>query len=744
MRDERTAIFLINLVQDINVLRPLIFMAARDFNFRVVILVSAKFEARDLFGIWKGELETLRAQTGAEVQVFESDWHAFQHLKGAGIIFAGSESSLPGHSTTHTVFRYAPSTFLKVTLQHGFECVGFRHSSAHDSAHGKSISFAADVLCAWQPPELQTSMPLSQRAKAHLTGPTAALQQFTGEFERAADAPGIVCENLHSVRLNTHENLKGEFVHVFGEFCRHMSRERRNVVLRPHPGGQYALKNKVSLPINARVNNAPMYRLDLRRFAYGISAPSSVLVDMLLAQIPTAVWRDQQGSMNTDNYVGLTGVSTAKEWLEFAREAVARPEPFVEQQRGFLERERIPIEPRDVFTRYAEIFQAASRLEVRTAPIPVERQRILFVANAHLPTLQACFERPLSPLIRSGELVVDLLTEKDLANQEAALGSFDAVVEWIGRTLGRFAPDAVIFSRYSGPHSADIVSWARSRDVPVIYHIDDDLLAIPPALGRRKYAYHNSPQRLATVRSLLTSSSLVYSSTDLLRERLLSYYPDIRVIAGQINCSGRVLRPPKPGAARTIGYTGYSDHLPNLMMVLPALITILDRHPQISFELFGPIPVPEELARFGDRVRKIESVPKYEAFLMELSERCWDIGICPLVPNKFNLTKSNNKWIEYTSAGIAVVASGNMVYDECCAEGSGILVESEAEWTAALELLVTDDSERIAMVERAQQRLESDFGIPQHRQQILDVLELARAQLHEGCNRIGAPVGETV
>lgn len=726
MVQQPAAVFLLNLVQDVNILRPLVFMATRDFHFRALILISSKFYERDLFGIWRREVDVLAAETGASVQMFETDLEAFRALEGTGVVFAGSESSLAGHSTTHNVFRYAPPGFLKVTLQHGFECVGFRHSPAHDRAHGHFVSFGADIICAWQPPELQPSMPLSQRSKALVTGPTAVLQQFSDPLTRNPSAPGIVCENLHSVRLNSTSELKNEFVDAFGEFCRLLARKSEDVVLRPHPGGQYVLRNKVPVPQNARINNAPMYRVDLRKFAYGISAPSSVLIDMLLADLPTAVWRDQGGAISSDNYAGVAGVSTPREWLDFSREAAANPQPFIDAQRRFLIEQKLPIEPSEVFARFGKIFQAAARIRLSQGSNLAPNARYLFIANAHLPTLRVCLERPLSPLVRSGELQTELVTERQLLAQEEALGGPEQVVEWIHRSFAKFAPDALIFSRYSGPYGPDMVDWARSKGVPVIYQIDDDLLSVPKSLGERKYAYHNAPERLDAVRALLSSADVVYASTERLRDRILGYGADLPVVTGPINCSGRVIRRPVPDSARIIGYMASADHLPNLEMILPAIVELLDRYPQLIFELFGSIPIPQRLERFADRVRKAPAINDYEAFLQRFAERGWNIGICPLTPTDFNLTKSNNKWIEYTAVGIATVASANMIYDECCADGCGILATSTDEWYAGLERLVVNDDERLAMIERAQSKLETEYGIDQHRDQIIEVVALAR------------------
>lgn len=727
MFEQRKAIFLLNLVQDANVLRPLMFMAARDFGFRVIVLVSPKFGVRDMFGIWQAELDVLREQLGADVHYYKSDWEAFRHLQGCGIIVAGSESGLREHEETHALFRYAPTRFLKVTLQHGFECVGFRHSAAHDRAYGCHVSSGADVLCAWQGAEAQPSMPRSQHSKVRITGPTSVLQSFAGPVQRDPRGPGIVCENLHSVRLNVNKQLKHQFVGTFSQFCQLLQVDRREVVLRPHPGGQYVLKNEVELPPNATVNNAPMYRLDLRQFAYGISAPSSVLLDMLLADIPVAVWQDGEGGIDASNYAGITQVSSPAEWLDFAREASARPEPFIDTQRRFLERERIPTDPAEVFARYAEIFDAAARIRIGSGVRPVERQRLLIVANAHLPTVQVCLERPLSALIRSGEIATELLTEARLREQQRLLGSQDAVAGWVRRSLEAFAPDTIIFSRYSGPYSKVIVEWARANCVPIIYQVDDDLLSVPLSLGKSKHAYHNAPERLAAVRSLLGEADLVYASTQRLRERLLGQAPGARIVAGAINCSGIVMKQAPKRAARTVGYTASADHLANLEMVLPAIVETLDAHPDLAFELFGSIPVPPSLERFGDRVRSFPPVADYEEFLGKLRERDWDIGICPLTPTKFNRGKSNNKWVEYSATGIATIASAGMVYDECCSGGCGVLADGLDEWRTGLERLVADEAFRLRTVALAQRKLEAEYGIRQHRRQILEIIEQARA-----------------
>lgn len=720
-----TAVFLINLVQDVNILRPLLIIAARDFGMDCLLLVSTQFTGRDLFGIWGAELDRLCYDTGARLAYFADDREAQQQLDSYGVIFAGSESHLHNHVTTHSVFRYAPPGYLRVTLQHGFECVGFHHSADHVRAHGSTASFGADLVASWSGVNQLKSMAASQKHKLVVTGPTAVLQAPVGAVRKTGTEPALVCENLHSVRLSGAGDFKTQFVAAFDEFCRRLAEDSRHVVLRPHPGGQYVLKNKVPLPPNATINNAPMYRMDLRRFACGISAPSSVLVDMLLAGIPTAVWRDREGDMDADNYAGLTTVSTPVEWVDFAQAAVERSEHFLQLQRDFLEKQGLILDSAEVYSRFAEIFRSVLRTEVRPVGALAERERLLFVANAHVPTLQLSFEKPLSPLVNRGQIRTELLTEELLHDQDDIVGDPARETEWLENYLDRYGPSAVIFCRYSGPAYRPILAWAKRRRVPIIYHIDDDLLAIPPEIGAPKHALHNARARLTAVRELLSSADLVYASTEKLRAKLLEYFPELPIVVGKIYCSSTPLANPRPGRAQKVGYMASADHAHNLDMIFPAIEQMLERNPDVQLELFGSIAIPPQLARFENRVSTAPPIANYNTFLSEFARLGWDIGICPLAPIEFNLMKANTKWVEYTTVGAAVVASRGTVYDECCADGCGILADRPDEWLAGLELLIRDGGERLKMVERAQSKLKAEYTIGALREQVLDVIARA-------------------
>jgi glycosyltransferase involved in cell wall biosynthesis len=207
----------------------------------------------------------------------------------------------------------------------------------------------------------------------------------------------------------------------------------------------------------------------------------------------------------------------------------------------------------------------------------------------------------------------------------------------------------------------------------------------------------------------------------------LGYFPDLPIVVGKIYCAGTLLRDPAAGRPVRVGYMASADHAHNLEMVLPAVERLLESNADVRFELFGSIPVPEQLRRFGDRISTADPIANYDNFLNEFAKSEWDIGICPLVPINFNMTKANTKWVEYTSVGAAVVASKGTVYDECCGDGCGILADSIDEWCSALDLLVNNVEERVRIVERAQAKLEQEYSAAGLREQVLNIIALGHA-----------------
>lgn len=734
---ERRIVFLLDLLQDVSILRPLIRLAALDLRLPVHLLISHRFMERDAQGLWREEVEEIARDTGAATHVFNSEWEAFQLLQtGSGALISSSETDLSVHAINHGVFCVAPPSYLRITVQHGFECVGFLQNHEHDLAHGRNVTFAADVICGWSNASTLTAMPASQRGKLYVSGPPAVLQMPERIVKAGHARLPVVCENLHSVRFRASGNFQVPFMDIFFGFCSTLAGSGEQVALRPHPAGQYFAMQNIALPANVEVENRPAYKVDFGAYELGISAPSSVLIDMLLARIPVAVWRDEMGVMDTSHYAGLPMISSLADWLAFRDDVATQREALLQTQAAFLERLGMPTEAADVRTRFLRLMANCPGIRgsaQTTAPATTFR-RAMFVANALIPTLQLSFLKPFMPLREAGQLEWIIATEQELKEQFGSKLRSTAACAALIKRFDEFLPDILVFCRYSGPHSAELVAHARARGVPTILHIDDDLLNVPIELGKAKFDMHNHPARLKSVGHLLNHTDLVYASTFPLERRFRHLGVTTPISVGEIYCSGSVLNPAEERPVMRIGYMGF-DHAHDFEIVVPAIIRYLDRYPEATFSLFGSIPKPAAFDRFGDRFVLVPPVRDYAEFMTYFASLNWDIGICPLAPTPFNDVKANTKWVEYTSVGAAVIASRDTVYNACSADGCGILAETEQEWFEALEALTQDPRARFEQVRRAQERLLHSYSVPQLRRQVLDIFREA-TKLHSA-----GPVG---
>ena len=127
MRSQYTSGFVFNLLQDVNILRPLIYLVSDDLNAKPLLLVTKSFIKRDNHKVWIKELQEIVEDTGGCIIYLSRPyltWHLLNQSPG-GFLISASESNLRGHRETHELFKLAPSKIATITLQHGFECVGF-------------------------------------------------------------------------------------------------------------------------------------------------------------------------------------------------------------------------------------------------------------------------------------------------------------------------------------------------------------------------------------------------------------------------------------------------------------------------------------------------------------------------------------------------------------------------------------------------------------------------------------------
>lgn len=351
-----TVALLLNLIQDVAVLRPLAYLLADDLGWPPVLLVTAGFRRRDRLGTWQAELAAIARDTGGRLAAVDSPWQLWRELEGQrGALVCGSESDLPNHAETHSLLRAAPPGFTRITLQHGQECVGFLLGRAHRSRHGGSAGFAADILCGWLPAAQLSDLRPQARARLVHTGPSLAIAATSRRPLRPQRAaPGgersaLVCENLHSVRFGGRDTPVGEgFLAALHILAEALAARDLPLAIRPHPAGLWARGEAPALPGRVELVQEPSWRVAWDGFLHGVSAPSSVLFELLLAGVPVAVWQGESRALDTDRLRPLPLLSTPEELLAFDRRQ-RQGAPGTAANDAFLARQNLGTDPAEAF-----------------------------------------------------------------------------------------------------------------------------------------------------------------------------------------------------------------------------------------------------------------------------------------------------------------------------------------------------------------------------------------------------------
>jgi glycosyltransferase involved in cell wall biosynthesis len=348
---------------------------------------------------------------------------------------------------------------------------------------------------------------------------------------------------------------------------------------------------------------------------------------------------------------------------------------------------------------------------------------ILALSASVSPTLAIHLLRPLHGM---PGINIQMLTQEALAQiAKNAPPGIDGL-SLAGMILNQVRPALVFSSRYNGAMAEDFLAASRKLGLPFVFHLDDNLMEVSADQGAEKVAYYNHPTRLQALRAQMEQASVAYFSTDALRDRMLEL--GIRVAKPHVGpiCAAVDLLPMQPAATTlTFGYAASGGHNEDLKLALPGIVAALERHPQARFELIGSLEhIPAELSRFGERVKHERRFIPYDDYLRDLQRRNWVLGLTPLCDNPFTRMKTYTKWVEYTAAGLPVIASDHPIYRDCCADGAALLVK-DADWASALPALLGDAPTLQAMVAKARERVGQDYSVARLRAQLLDVFKLA-------------------
>ncbi len=269
--------------------------------------------------------------------------------------------------------------------------------------------------------------------------------------------------------------------------------------------------------------------------------------------------------------------------------------------------------------------------------------------------------------------------------------------------------DAVVFYRVPATNQVlDVISGIRAADrhVPVLFDVDD--LIFDPDLRDQVHglaALGKAEQDLwwrgvARYRTTMEAADMFIGSTEeLCRHATTVTGLPARRFANGVGTllaqrSDAALRAERTAGPLRIGYfSGTTTHDADWAAVEPAVIVVLEQHPELELWLGGHLTPTVALDRYASRVKRIP----FTSWL-ELPALLRDVDVClaPLTADsRFNEAKSAIKWLEAALVETPVVASPTEPFREAVEHGrTGFLASTEQEWTDAISRLLGDTALR--------------------------------------------------
>lgn len=256
------------------------------------------------------------------------------------------------------------------------------------------------------------------------------------------------------------------------------------------------------------------------------------------------------------------------------------------------------------------------------------------------------------------------------------------------------AADVLVLCQTVDADLLPLVAARNAQGKRTVFEINDNFTA--PLAGSEVARFYANPQQRAGVMQLAARCDALQLCTAGLAARFGYLNPQHAVFPNQLWEVGEPAARPVVGSPMVVGWGGSLGHQQDIAWIMPVLQAVMQAAPQAQLSIMAPAAlhslfswVPTERLS----LRPMGDMPAYRAFLRSLH-----VGLAPLLPTAFNGCRSDVKYLEYASMGVAPLCSISEAYDSVSHdETRGLLFDSLPTLRDKLTQLI-DRPERCAAV----------------------------------------------
>jgi glycosyltransferase involved in cell wall biosynthesis len=250
------------------------------------------------------------------------------------------------------------------------------------------------------------------------------------------------------------------------------------------------------------------------------------------------------------------------------------------------------------------------------------------------------------------------------------------------------------------------------KDNDICDHLKEFVDSTEEEIKAATFSIKRNKSRMMKMLRACIYSDAITTTTKELGETFEKFNQNVVVLPNYLDLSEMPEGKKKPRDHVLIGWQGGDSHYADIRIIMPALKKIKQKYgDKVQFQFMG--------AAFHNMYKelKAEHIPwaKPEEFFSKFSENLFDIGLVPIVDpeiNKFNKSKSNIKWLEYSHYGIPSIVSNYKPYKQHIINGkTGLLCNTVQDWYENLCKLIDDPFFRMKMGSEAKKVVDKNFVI---------------------------------